>query len=71
LFYHRGFLGDGEKMPANFEKCVREGGRVRRKMLSDGRYINICYPKGGGPGKAGEVHQKVGEKFRQALGGEK
>ncbi len=40
-------------MPAAFEKCVREGGRVRTKKLSDGRYIHICFK--GGKSYAGEV----------------
>jgi hypothetical protein len=51
-------------MPADFDKCVKEGGRVRRKPTKDG-YINICFPKGGGPGIAGEPHKsekKEGEK---------
>lgn len=54
--------------PQAFEKCVKEGGRVRRKTLSDGRYINLCYPKGGGAGIAGEVHEKAGEKLKKVIG---
>ena len=52
-------------MPAGFEKCEREGGKIRRKTLSDGRYINICYKDG--KSFAGEVHEKVGEKLKRAL----
>ena len=47
-------------MPAAFERCVRTGGRVRRKTLSGGRYINICYK--GGKSYPGEVHKKKGSK---------
>ncbi len=54
-------------MPADFDKCVAEGGRVRRKTLSDGRYINICFPKDGGPGIAGEVHEKAGERLKKVI----
>lgn len=54
-------------MPADFERCIKGGGRVRRKTLSDGRYINICYLNG--KSYAGEVHEKRGEKLRKAVGG--
>jgi hypothetical protein len=45
-------------MPADFDKCVSNGGRVRTKTLKGGRYIHICFPKGGGPSIAGEVKTK-------------
>lgn len=38
-------------MPAKFEKCVRDGGRVRTikpKGKESKTYIHVCYPKGGG-----------------------
>jgi len=54
-------------MPRKFTECVSAGGRVRRKILSDGRYINICFPKGGGPGIAGEVHEKKGARLEKVL----
>ena len=54
-------------MPTNFTMCVDNGGRVRRKTLSDGRYINICFPKGGGPGIAGEVKERQGERLKRVL----
>jgi len=60
-----------ETMPKEFAACVKGGGKVRRKTLSDGRYINICYPKGGGPGIAGEVHEREGEKLMKLLKGGK
>ena len=43
-------------MPADFEKCVREGGRVRTKQLSGGRYIHICFKNN--KSYAGEVKKK-------------
>jgi len=46
-------------MPEAFEKCVREGGRVRTKKLSGGRYIHICYKDG--KSHAGHVHKKKKE----------
>ena len=53
-------------MPADFDRCVKEGGRVRRKTLSDGRFINICYDKAG-KSHAGEVHETSGEKLKKVL----
>jgi len=53
-------------MPEAFDKCVREGGRVRRKALSDGRFINICYDKAG-KSHAGEVKEKVGERLKKVI----
>jgi len=53
-------------MPAAFEKCVKNGGEVRRMSgpskrfgLKAGQYINICYS--GGKTYIGEKHTK-GEK---------
>ena len=43
-------------MPADFNKCVAEGGRVRTKKLSKGRYIHICFKDG--KSHAGEVKTK-------------
>ena len=43
-------------MPAAFEKCVREGGKVITKTLKGGKYIHICYLKG--KSYAGEVKTK-------------
>ena len=33
-------------MPEAFDNCVKAGGRVRRKTLSGGKYINICFKDG-------------------------
>ena len=43
-------------MPAGFEKCQKEGGRIRTKTLSDGRYMHICFKDG--KSYAGEVKKK-------------
>jgi len=40
-------------MPKAFENCVKNGGRVRTKSLSDGRYMHICFLNG--KSYAGEV----------------
>lgn len=53
--------------PQEFDKCVAGGGRVRTKTLSDGRYIHLCFPKGGGPGIAGEVKEKQGSKLKRVI----
>lgn len=44
-------------MPAAFDKCVKDGGRVRTKKLSGNRYIHICFING--KSYAGEVKQKA------------
>ncbi len=41
-------------MPADFEKCVREGGRVRTKKVGANKYIHICWDKEG-KSHSGEV----------------
>ena len=40
-------------MPKDFDKCVKNGGRVRTKKLSKGEYIHICFING--KSYAGEV----------------
>lgn len=56
-------------MPEDFERCRREGGRIRTKKLSKGRYLHICWDKSG-KSHAGEVKQgkvkmgKDGGRFR-------
>jgi len=44
-------------MPAGFERCIKNGGRVRRKTLKDGKYINICFKNG--KSYAGEVKKRA------------
>jgi len=53
-------------MPADFERCRKEGGRIRTKSLSDGRYIHICYDKAG-KSHAGEVKEKAGERLKKVI----
>jgi len=45
-------------MPKEFEKCVKQGGRVRTKTLSGGRYMNICFKDG--KSYPGEVKKRKG-----------
>ena len=47
-------------MPKAFDNCVKQGGRVRTKVLSGGRYMHICFLKG--ESYAGEVKTKKGTK---------
>ena len=44
-------------MPRTFLKCVAEGGKVRTKSLSGGKYIHLCKTKSGKWTK-GEVKKK-------------
>jgi len=44
-------------MPADFDKCEREGGRIRTKDLGKGKYMHICFDKSG-KSHAGEVKTK-------------
>lgn len=60
-------------MPANFEKCVREGGRVRTVSgpseehgLSKDQYVAYCYKEG--HAYRGEVHHKH-SKAMKTIGG--
>ena len=43
-------------MPAAFQKCVAQGGRVRTKTLSGNKYMHICFKDG--KSYAGEVKTK-------------
>lgn len=47
-------------MPADFDKCVKEGGRVRTLKVGKDRYMHICYDKAG-KSHAGEVKTKKAE----------
>lgn len=42
-------------MPANFDACVTNGGKVITKRVNATQYIHVCYPKGGGSAISGEV----------------
>lgn len=51
-------------MPAAFDRCVKQGGRVRTKTLKGGKYIHICFKDG--KSYAGGVKEN---KTYKALGG--
>ncbi|KKM14604.1 hypothetical protein LCGC14_1704460 [marine sediment metagenome] len=44
-------------MPAGFDKCAREGGRVRTKKVGKNKFMHICWDKAG-KSHAGEVKTK-------------
>ncbi len=41
------YFGNNNKSKSSFEKCVAEGGTVRKLFSEIGKYVNICYPKDG------------------------
>ena len=43
-------------MPAGFDMCVKNGGRVKTKSMSGGKYMHVCFI--GGKSFAGEVKYK-------------
>ena len=45
-------------MPPKFNKCVKEGGRVRTKTLSDNKYVKGCSSDDGKTWVWGEVKEK-------------
>ncbi len=45
--------------PQAFDNCVKGGGRVRTKKLSNGRYMKICFLKG--KSYAGHVKKAKGK----------
>ena len=45
------------KFPADFEKCVREGGKVKTISPKEGKYLHVCYDKQGNS-HSGEVMTK-------------
>ena len=47
-------------MPEDFNRCVREGGRVRTLKVGKNKYMRICYDKKG-KSHAGEVKTKQPE----------
>jgi hypothetical protein len=34
-------------MPADFERCVNEGGRVRTIKIGKSKYVHVCWDKSG------------------------
>ena len=45
------------KIPSDFEKCVKNGGKVVTKKLKGNKYIHVCYDKNG-KSYTGEVKTK-------------
>jgi phage I-like protein/DNA-directed RNA polymerase subunit RPC12/RpoP len=54
------------KFPADFDKCVREGGRVRTINPKEGTYIHVCYDKQG-KAHSGEVKHSKKETSEESL----
>lgn len=59
-------------MPARFDLCVRQGGRVRTIPgpssdydLESGQYLKICFPKGGGPAVRGHIETARADAVKQ------
>ena len=50
-------------MPADFDKCVADGGRVRTISVNKTQYMHVCYDKAG-KSHAGEVKTKQRAKRR-------
>jgi len=48
-------------MPAGFDKCRAQGGKIRTKTLSGGRYLHFCVDKNGKT-HPGYVKKKQGSK---------
>lgn len=46
-------------MPAAFDQCVKNGGRVRTMKRNKGSYQHVCFK--GGKSYAGEVKHKKGK----------
>ena len=44
-------------MPKDFEECIRKGGKVRTKRLSNGKYIHLCFVDG--KSYSGEVKSRL------------
>jgi len=42
-------------MPKAFDDCVANGGKVRTMTPEAGKYMHVCFPRGGGPSVAGEM----------------
>lgn len=53
-------------MPAAFDACYKNGGKVITKKVNAKQYIHVCYPKGGGSPVSGEV-----KSYKKVLKGKK
>lgn len=50
-------------MPAKFLECVRKRGKIRTRILSDGRYQYICYLDN--KAYPSEIHKKKKKKSKK------
>jgi hypothetical protein len=52
--------------PANFDRCVRRGGKVKTIKPRPDVYVHVCYPTSGGSPVHGEVkHTSKEEKKKE------
>ena len=51
-------------MPADFDRCVKKGGKVRTKEMGEGKYMHVCVLDG--KTYAGEMKMKKG--MRKKMG---
>ena len=55
-------------MPSSFERCRRNGGKIRTKQLSGGRYMHICVLKGKSyPGEVKTKKESSGSATAEAI----
>lgn len=47
-------------MPADFDRCVSQGGRVRTISVGKDKYMRVCYDRSGNS-HAGEVRRREGK----------
>ena len=52
-------------MPEGFDKCRKQGGRIRTLKLKGGKYIHVCYI--GGKSYKGEVKNKQSSSTAAAI----
>lgn len=50
-------------MPADFDACVKNGGKVITKSVNKSQYMHICYDKAG-KSHSGEVRTKKVKKMK-------
>ena len=43
--------------PADFDRCIKEGGKVRTKTINDMEYMHVCFKDG--KSYAGDVKKKM------------
>jgi len=53
-------------MPAAFERCQKNGGKIRTKELGNGKYVHVCFYKG--KSFIGEIKKKESDKSKYSEG---